>query len=389
MNFHIDSIEKVINKAKEVIVGSQYQIFEISENARAEKAALEKEMRQIMEEIDSTIDRVDQLESDFRRARIQLSEVSRDFHRYTEEDIRSAYEKATLIQMDLMIFREKELNLRARRDDLQQRIRQIQKTIERAEAVSSQMNVVIEYLSGNDSQFTRMIESVKHRQLLGLKIILAQEEERKRISREIHDGPAQSLANLVLRTEIVERMLNNGQLEQAKIEVGDLRRQVRMGLEEVRKIIYNLRPMSLDDLGLIPILRKFTQDFEEKQNIRTRFEVLGIETRLPAPVEVAVYRLVQEAFSNVLKHANATYVSLEVTFQPKVLKIVIQDNGDGFDQQKVEEKIAEGNHFGLVGMRERVELLEGSFHIDSAPGRGTKLTLKIPIRADQRKERGL
>ncbi|GJM73676.1 hypothetical protein HMSSN036_58920 [Paenibacillus macerans] len=137
------------------------------------------------------------------------------------------------------------------------------------------MGVVLEYFSGELGQVTRILESAKNRQLIGLKIILAQEEERKRISREIHDGPAQLLANLVLRTEIVERMLAKQEFKLVQDEIVDLKAQVRSSLEEMRKVIFNLRPMALDDLGLIPTLRKYVHDYEEKTKIRATFETRG------------------------------------------------------------------------------------------------------------------
>lgn len=165
--------------------------------------------------------------------------------------------------------------LKARRDELQKRVRNVENSVERAESIGSQMGVVLEYLSGELGQVSRIIESAKNRQVIGLKIILAQEEERKRISREIHDGPAQLLANLVLRTEIVERMLAKQEFKMVQDEIVDLKGQVRSSLEEMRKVIFNLRPMALDDLGLIPTLRKYVHDYEEKSKIRTIFETRG------------------------------------------------------------------------------------------------------------------
>lgn len=379
-------INKVISNAIKVMEDSKYQIYEICESARSELEALELELGQILEETVRTIDKVDQLEKDYKRARIRLTEVSRDFVRYREQDIKQAYEKATQIQLDLMIYREKETYLRSRRDDLQKRVRNVEQSIERAEVIGSQMNVVLEYLSGDLNQVTRIIESAKNRQLLGLKIILAQEEERKRIAREIHDGPAQSLANIVLRTEIAERMLLKKQFEMVQDELVDLKGQVRNGLEEIRKIIFNLRPMALDDLGLVPTLRKFVQDFEEKSKVHATFELSGKEIRLPSAMEAAIYRMMQEAFSNVLKHANASHVSLELHYTPPLIKITIQDNGTGFQVGAVKKPSSGNSHFGLIGMRERVELIQGRMVIDSNPGQGTKIVIEIPTTPDQRKE---
>ncbi|WJH36303.1 sensor histidine kinase [Paenibacillus sp. CC-CFT747] len=382
----VDAIDKVIKNAIEVMESSKYQLFEICESVRAERDSLYRELQQVMEETSSTIDQVDKLELEYRRSRIRLTEVSRDFHKYKEEDIRVAYDSATQLQMQLTIYREKETHLKSRRDDLQKRVKNVDRQVERAESLVSQMDVILEYLSGDLSRVTRILESAKNRQLLGLKIILAQEEERKRIAREIHDGLAQTMANVVLRTEISERMLGMQQYDAVKEELVDLKGQVRTGLEEVRKMIFNLRPMALDDLGLVPTLRRFVQDYEDKTRIRTQFDFYGKETRLPSGMEVAIYRLIQEAFSNVMKHAEASFISLEVTFTKETVLIVVRDNGKGFDVELVEAKISKGTNFGLMGMRERIELLEGRMQFESSQEGGTKITMQIPIKPETREE---
>ena len=311
MDVRINDIDSIIKNAISVMEQSRYQIFAIAESARQELLSLRQELERVKKETSETIDKVDELEREYRRARMRLVEVSKDFIRYKEADIKSAYEKATQIQLDLLMYREKEDYLKARRDELQKRIKTVEMSVERAETISSQINVVLEYLSGDLNQVTRILESAKNRQLIGLKIILAQEEERKRMAREIHDGPAQSLANLVLRTEIAERMLVKQEFQLVQEELMDLKSQVRSGLEEIRKIIFNLRPMALDDLGLVPTLRKFVQDFEEKTKIRAVFETSGKENSgCRPPMEAAVYRLVQEAFYQCAQACLADHTSV-------------------------------------------------------------------------------
>jgi two-component system sensor histidine kinase DegS len=382
MNVEVDAIERVLQSATEALESGKYQIFEISEAARQEKESLTRELQQVMADLDETIKTVDKLEEQYRRSRVRLVEVSRDFKRYGEKDIRDAYENATQLQLSLSVNREKESNLKYKRDDLQKRIRNVERTIERAEALFSQMNVVLEYLSGDLGHVTRILESAKNRQLLGLKIILAQEEERRRIAREIHDGPAQSMANLILRTDIAERMLAKGELDVVKQELAELKQNVRTELEEVRKIIFNLRPMTLDDLGLVPTIRKLTQDFEEKAQIKTKFELRGRERRLNSGMEVALFRLVQESLTNVAKHADATFVTVEMSF-PKdtTVRVVIADNGVGFDLGRWQSKVSSGggSSFGLIGMKERVELLEGKFEMESNVNAGTKIAIEVPL----------
>jgi len=379
-DYRIEAIDNIIQSAVQVMDNSHYQIYEICESARKELEALKQELGALSDEIGKIIDAVDQLERDFRLARIRLTEVSRDFSKYTEKDIEAAYESATRLLADLMVQREKETHLKERRQDIQNRIRSLEKTIERGESVMSQIRVVHQYLAGDLGQVTRILESARNRQMIGLKIIVAQEEERKRIAREIHDGLAQTLANVILRTEIVERMVGKQPEDVIRGEIGELKSQVRGGLEEVRKMIFHLRPMALDDLGLIPALRKYVHDFEEKYRIMTEFKVTGQETRLSSAMEVAIYRFVQEAFTNIHKHAEATFARLEVEFRPNEVELTVTDNGVGFHPERAESRPSGSDRFGLVGMRERVELLEGEFSIESARGQGTRVKMRVPLK---------
>lgn len=388
MDYRVNEIDQVIQNAIGVMENSKVQVFEICESARKELQNLGQELEAVMSEATETIDKVDLLERDYRLARIRLTEVSRDFVRFSELDIKSAYEKATQLQLDLMVYREKESYLKARRDDLQKRVKNVTLSIERAETIGSQMNVVLEYLSGDLNQVTRILESAKNRQLIGLKIILAQEDERKRIAREIHDGPAQSLANLVLRTEIAERMLETNDLGVIRSELIDLKGQIRSGLGEIRKIIFNLRPMTLDDLGLAPTLRKFVQDFEENSRIRSVFETSGKERRLSSAIEAAMFRMVQEAYSNALKHANPTFVRLELTFHEYEVQLHIEDNGSGFNAGQNDSSGMTHSHFGLIGMRERVDLLQGNLEIESIVGQGTKIRIQVPTNTNRKGDEG-
>ncbi|MCR8645051.1 histidine kinase [Paenibacillus sp. N1-5-1-14] len=381
-----DAIDQVIKSAIEVMESSKYQIFDLAENARHERNELMKEQEEVKAEAIKTIDLVDKLELDLRRSRIRLSEVSRDFRRFHEADIKTAYDNANLMQLQLTLMREKENHLRTRRDELQKRIKSADKLVQRAERIVFQMDIVLGYLSGDLSEVSHILETAKNRQMLGLKIILAQEEERRRIAREIHDGMAQTLANLVLRSEIAERLLAKQEYDVVKEELQVLKSQVRGGLEEVRKMIFNLRPMALDDLGLVPAVRKYAQDFEERTRILTKLEVKGKEMRLPSGMEAAIFRLIQEAFSNVFKHAKATFVEVELLFGMDYIHVKFSDNGIGFNVGKTEQIITNGTNFGILGMRERLDLLEGKMEIVSEINLGTKINMEIPIRPQNKEE---
>jgi two-component system sensor histidine kinase DegS len=177
-------------------------------------------------------------------------------------------------------------------------------------------------------------------------------------------------------------MLNKQDLDMVKQELVDLKDLVRSSLAEVRKIIFDLRPMALDDLGLIPTLRKYLTDLGERCGMNMELLTFGKETRLPSTLEVAVFRLIQEAITNVIKHANAKNTMVKIEFTGHKVSILIKDDGIGMDHPSVEPYGQSRQHFGLLGMKERVDLLEGVMDIHSSKGEGTKILLTIPLKEE-------
>lgn len=373
----ISVLDGVIKRTIETVETSKSQIFDIAENARQQGNSMKLDLHELRQEISKVIQKVDALELAYRKSRNRLVLVSRNFHMYTEEDIRVAYEEASRIQVDLSIFRERENNLKRRRNDLERQLRTLEETIVRAEKLVSQMGVVLGYLTGDLSKIGEALESAKQHQLMNLKVIQAQEEERKRVAREIHDGPAQSMANVVLRSEIVERMLKNERILEAQMELHELKEMVRMSLADVRRIIFDLRPMALDDLGLVPTLQKYIRTCEERIETSIDLVVFGVEPPLRSSVKAAIFRLVQECLNNVEKHANANTVQVKLEFLQESLRLVVKDDGIGFN---LDERMATGGSFGILGMNERTQLLEGEIEVQSAPGEGTKVLFQIPLK---------
>jgi two-component system sensor histidine kinase DegS len=372
------SLDQIVQKMIETVDHSKDEIFHIGEQSRKEHDRLLEELRETKENVHRLIDQADQLEAKVRLSRKRLSEVSKNFSNYSEAEIRNAYEKAHTLQMELAMIREKERQLRLRRDELERRIAGVKETIERADHLIGQITVVLNYLNGDLRQVSELIEGANQKQEFGLRIIEAQEEERKRLSREIHDGPAQMLANVIMRSDLIERIYRDRGAKEAIKEVRDLKQMVRSALYEVRRIIYDLRPMALDDLGLIPTLRKYLQTIEEYHRTKITFKNIGECQRLPNRLEVAIFRLVQEAVQNALKHAEATEIQVKIEVNRQNLLVVVKDNGKGFDPNEKKEKA-----FGLIGMKERMDLLEGQMTIYSRKGIGTIVSMQIPLHVQQ------
>lgn len=204
------------------------------------------------------------------------------------------------------------------------------------------------------------------------KTITAQEEERKRIARELHDETCQTLTVLGMQLEAAASAADpSGKLAEAKA-------MSKRTLEEVHRLIFDLRPSMLDDLGLVPALRWFAKRRLEPKGIAVRFELDEVERRLPPEVETTVFRAVQEVLTNVERHAEADSVLVELSIDDDRLEIRVEDDGRGFDPRDVETSES-GRGLGLMGLRERMELLGGSATIDAAPDAGTRVTLTVPL----------
>ncbi|MCU9612993.1 sensor histidine kinase [Caldibacillus lycopersici] len=374
-SFDVKVLDEILENMVATVGKSKDEIYKISESCRNDLQRTIEELNKVKEMVDNIIDEGDRLESDVRVARKRLSEVSMYFNRYTEEEVRHAYENAHNLQMKLTMTRQIEKQLRDKRDDLERKLIGLQETIDRADQLVTQVSVVLNYLTGDLKDVYEFIKDAKEKQEFGLKIIEAQEEERKHISREIHDGPAQMLANVMMRSDLIEKIYEQDGIDAALLEIRQLKKSVRDALYEVRHIIYDLRPMTLDDLGLVPTLKKYLQTIEDYyQTAKIMFVYIGEDRRIASKMEVALFRMIQESVQNAMKHANANTIQVKLEMMKNRITALIKDDGIGFDQSQRKE-----GSFGLLGMKERVELLDGALTVDSKPGRGTTVIISIPL----------
>ena len=204
------------------------------------------------------------------------------------------------------------------------------------------------------------------------RVVQAQELERRRLARELHDETGQALTSILLGLKPLEEALSD---HPARTDLSELREHVVAALQDVRRLAVELRPPVLDDFGLAAALERLTETFGEATGIRVDFHSALGAKRLPGEVETALYRVVQESLTNIVKHANARSVSISVARRESAVAAVIEDDGDGFDPRVVRE-----GGVGLLGMRERLALLDGRVEIESRPGAGTTLVAEVPFR---------
>lgn len=373
----IKALDTIFSSMLRAMDQSKNDIFIISERSRKSF----DEMKAEIETVENTITRLltenSQLEDKSRCSRKRLAEVSKNFASYSETEIREAYEAANKLLIELSVNEMEEKQMQQRRFELEKRMSELLETMQSADQLVNRVSAVVNYLTSDLQNVGEALQDARLKQNFAISIIEAQEEERKRLSRDIHDGPAQMLANVLLRSGLIEKVYTEYGADLAFKELNELKETVRDALSEVRRIIYNLRPMALDDLGLVPTLEKYlssTENFERATEIH--FSSIGQSLRLPTNIEISVFRLVQESVTNAIKHGNSKDVWVKIEWLRDILNIEVKDNGQGFELKEVRDK-----SFGLIGMRERVELLKGEMKISSAPGKWTKVAFRVPLKS--------
>lgn len=376
--FDANRINEILNDTIKAIETGKNEIFEIVEHTRNEYKKIQEELKVVQEKVSQVIDEVDYLEAEERKSRLKLATVSKNFDVYSEEDIKDAYEKANDLRITLTVKKEEEKRYIEKRKELEIRLKETAEVLKKAEKIDRQVSVAMEYLKGNIDDILQTVDGLSKKQFLGIKIIEAQEEERQRVARDIHDGPAQSMANVLVKAELCERLMGID-VDRTKEELKNLKEAVRFTLKDVRKIIYDLRPMSLDDLGLVPTLERYVYNYSQDTNIQVKLKTVGNIDKVEKVIETTFFRIVQEALNNVRKHSKAKNVDIFVESTPTRLNLLIADDGIGFDPNANKEIDPMVGGFGIMSMKERAELLNGKVQVKSSPGRGTKVYLSIPL----------
>ncbi|HPT83195.1 MAG TPA: ATP-binding protein [Limnochordia bacterium] len=373
------TLEDILKRTRMALEEGRSQIFEVAEAAQQECTRTEVVLQTVQSEMEQAIADVEDLTRRFARIRVDLLRSNRDFHEYSEAEKRRIYEEAEQIRSALAAAKERERLLRVRRDNLQQTLAKLREIAAKAESLVSQVGMALTYLSGNLDDMSRQLEHMHIREQAGQEMLRGQEIERKRMAGALHDGPVQDLAHLVVQLEITERLYQTGRQAEALDKFGDLKRIAQGAMADLRRIIYDLNPMTLDDLGLVLTINNYLDNLSAQTGVDTRFVLLGQERRLEPQLEMAVFRIVQEAANNALKHAQASLIEVTLEYRRQQISVSVRDDGIGFDAQSVQEKLKSGRHFGLLNMQSRANVLGGSLQFQGEPGKGARVLATIPL----------
>ena len=329
-------------------------------NLQAELEEAEKALREVTLMIEQSQGEVSKLSQRNAAITTHIQQLQNQFDQMPAQEIRSVYDSALDAQQRLFVMRGQLEKLQSEKSHLER----FKSTLERARLASSSGSAS---LSSTGSRGP--LASVEM-------LVNAQETERQRLSRQMHDGPAQALSNFILQTEIAMRLMDID-ANQARDELNSLKASAMGTFQKVRNFIFELRPMMLDDLGLAPTVRRYADAFKEQTGLDINVTITGHERRLEPYLEVMLFRAIQELLGNAARHSQASLVKVIVDLGEDRLRVSVDDNGKGFDPDAVQQ----GNSLGLKLIRERTEMLGGSFEVDSAVGKGARILFAVPARS--------
>lgn len=300
----------------------------------------------------------------------QLAETNKRLDRATGAASVSPSSSHTL---EVAGLRERQQYLRQQQAWLAERLVALATSARKLQVVIRQTQLSGDYLLGDAVAEGESGRCVELGQFHALEV---QEEERRRLAREIHDGPAQILANAIFELEFCQR-LSEKDPKRLSAELERLKNDLREGLAEVRYFIFDLRPGPLAELGLVATLRRYAETYQSRFGLEVALDLDADLPRLSSAKEMATFRIIQEALQNTRKHSGATRVSISLRREDETLVATVEDNGQGFEVAAVSAGSA--RHFGLQSMQERAQLVRAELQIDSRPGCGARVSLRVPL----------
>lgn len=333
-------------------------------DSKKEYEQVQRELKEIDMLIQQSTGEVEKLARRHAQATNHLRHIQTNIETVPREDIREAYDAVQDAQQRLFTMRGQLEKLQSDQKNMERYVTLLRRFLEIVEGP-------VEPLAGPAGK------GLGADQPIIVRVVGAQEAERRRLSRAMHDGPAQSMTNFILQTEICQRLFESDP-ERAQAELVGLKSAATDTFQRIRDFIFELRPMMLDDLGLVPTVRRYAEMFKNKNNIATEVTIVGKDRRLEPYIEVTIFRIVQELLNNVRDHAQATQARVTIEMDDESVRVVVDDNGAGFNVEEALSTARQKRTVGLSTMHERVDMLGGTLEIDSKPGQGTRVVVIAP-----------
>jgi two-component system sensor histidine kinase DegS len=370
-------LQGVLDRANEFLGYSIDHVVNVRDDVMTGLRDLYDELDEVRKEINEVIKASGAVSEAYKQTRKTLAdaEIDNDHGKQT-----SMYQEAERYMRVRSAFEERERYLRRRRDDLERDRIRMERIMSHSTNTMGKLRIAVEVIKSR----VESLDSIKSAEDINNVILWLQfaENENKRLAREIHDGPVQQFAAAILSFEYLGWVAENGDKDMLNREIGRVKEQLQEALDEFRVFLLRLQPIGLDK-GLGRAIVRFAEIFSERHNVDFVAEVSREDDDFSAVLRSNIFRVIQEAANNALMHGHATKIVIEYGFDKKDIQIRFWDNGVGFDVERSRMTAAERGSFGLSNMSERVRFVNGTLHINSAPGKGTEIAIKVPIGGDE------
>ena len=343
---------------------------EIIEAISTEMNDIKRKLGEIKAQIDQTQLMVDREQTRTTDLATELQNINNNLDTVPREDIRDKYNEAMDARFRLATMRGQLEKFESNYEGMEREQQLLSMLLSKLQGI----DVIPDFDDAGGGDMANTIVSI-------VRIVEAQEDERQRLAHQMHDGPAQSLTNFILQAEICQRLFNRNP-ERAEEELNNLKTAASVTFQKVRDFIFDLRPMMLDDLGVLPTIRRYVDSFREKNDIEVELEILGEERRMESHREVMMFRSIQELMGHVRDYANASHLAVRIDVSGSTAQIAVQDNGRGFDSEAmfvVDEGELDSRQKGIITLKERFELVKGSVAVQSNDTDGTLVRLELPL----------
>lgn len=352
-------------------------IYSIAQESNEQVQRLESELHHIILESNRVVAQRQEQEEKERLAQLHWMNISRNSGAHSEKDLPKAYETVQKIQLGLMDLRQAEMQLHQLGVQLSQQLEEIRAIKKKADTFMNSTGMALKSLHSNMETISYTQGEQINTQQLALWILQSQETERRKIARELHDGPAQMMASILMRLDFIKQNFHND-ISDTNDQLDDIKKMSRDSLDEIRRIMFDLKPAPIREAEFYYTMRDYFREFQAKYNFEIDFSMSGEKKKYDLAMESALFRLVQEAITNIRKHAGIKKALITMDDNGKTLTVVIKDEGRGFNTELLPGR----DSYGIPGMKERVQLLDGDMVINSHPGQGTQIIIRVPLKGE-------
>lgn len=346
---------------------------ELIDTLSQEMNGIRRKLAEIKSQIEQMQTSVEREQSRYSTIATELRTIQDNLDTTPREDIRDKYDDALNVRFRLATMRGQLEKFEAQYEYLEKEQGLLASLLSRLQGAIS--------ISDGDDMMGDMPGQREGTGLNIVRIIQAQEEERQRLARQMHDGPAQSMTNFILQVDICRRLFNRDQ-ERAAEELNSLKDIASQTFQKIREFIFDLRPMMLDDLGVIPTVKRYADSYKEKNDVVVDLEVVGEERRMESHHEVLIFRSIQELMVFARDYAAPSTLRVRLDVSTKPVRILVEDNGRGFDTSQIfdpPDVVTDARIQGMITLKEKIELVGGTIAVESDETSGTRVRLELPF----------